>query len=115
MISKRQKKCKTLQQKYKVKSTGYEVILGDLKQRLKAKSMKIERYDQRIEQYKINRFSHQDQKRVFQQLSGKVNSDVKSDADESIRFWSKIWDNKVHHRKGDEWLRGQKTCRDDRK
>ena len=59
--------------------------------------MKIKRYDQRIEQYKT--------KRVCQQLGGKVNSNEKPDANESKRFWSNIWDNKVDHKKDAEWLR----------
>ena len=67
--------------------------------------MKIKRYNQRIEQYKINRLFQQDQKRVYQQLNGKANNDEKPDADESIRFWSNIWDNKVRHKKDAEWLR----------
>ena len=94
---------------------GLGIVLEELKQRLQAKSMKSKRYDQRIEQYKINRLFHQDQKRVYQQLNGKVNSDVKPDADESIRFWSNIWDSKVHHRKDAEWLREQRAGKDNRK
>ena len=111
---KKTEKYKILEQKYKVKSKGLGIVLEELKQRLQAKSMKIKRYDQRIEQYKINRLFHQDQKRVYQQLKGMVNSDVKSDADESIRFWSNIWDSKVHHRKYAEWLREQRAGKDDR-
>ena len=76
--------------------------------------MKIKRYDQRIEQCKINRLFLQDQKRVYQQLNGKVNSDVKPDADESIRFWSNIWDSKVHDSKDAEWLRERRAGKDDR-
>ena len=48
-------------------------------------------------------------------MNGKVNRDVKPDADESIRFWSNIWDSKVHHRKDAEWLREQRAGKDDRK
>ena len=83
MISKRQKIDKVLEQKHKVNSKGLGTVLEELKQRLEAKSMKIQRYDQRIEQYKTNRLFHQDQKRVYQQLNGKVNSDIKLDVAES--------------------------------
>ena len=69
---KRIEKYKELEQKYRIKKKGLNVVLEELKQRLKAKSMKIKRYDQRIEQYKINRLFQQDQKRVYQQLGGKV-------------------------------------------
>ena len=44
-----------------------------------------------------------------------MNSDLKPDADESIRFWSNIWDSKVHHRRDSQWLREQGAGKDDRK
>ena len=44
---------------------------------MQAKATKIKRYDQRIEQYRINRLFQQDQKRVYQQLNGKIEA-VKS-------------------------------------
>ena len=112
---KKKEKYKILEQKHKVNSKGLGIVLEELKQQLEAKSMKIQRYDQRIEQYKINRLLHQDQKRVYQHLNGKVNSDVKPDVDESIQFWSNVWDIKVHHRKNAEWLREQRACKNDRK
>ena len=102
---KRIEKYKELEQKYRIKKKGLNVVLEELKQRLKAKSMKIKRCDQRIEQYKINRLFQQDQKRLYQQLGGKVNSNEKPDANESKRFWSNIWDNKVDHRKDAETRR----------
>ena len=47
---------------------------------------KINLFDQRIKQYKINRLFHQDQMRVCQRLNGKANNDAKPDADKNIRF-----------------------------
>ena len=58
---------------------------------MQAKVTKIKRYDQRIEQYRINRLFKQDQKRVYQQLNGKIESSEKPDTEESRRFWSNIW------------------------
>ena len=112
---KKTEKYKMIEQKYKVKSKGLGIVLEELKQRLQAKSMKIKRYDQRIQQYTLNRLFHQDQKRVYQQLNGETNSDVKPDAVESRKFWSNIWDSNVHHRKDAEWLRELRACKDDRK
>ena len=59
---KKTEKYKILEQKYKVKSKGLGIVLEESKQCLQAKSMKIERYDQRIEQYKVNRLFHQHQR-----------------------------------------------------
>ncbi|XP_063598714.1 uncharacterized protein LOC134775182 [Penaeus indicus] len=112
---KRMEKYKQLEQKYRIKRKGLKVVLEELKQRFKAKSMKIKRYEQRIERYKINRLFQQDQKRVYQQLGGKVNSNEKPDAIESKRFWSNIWDNKVDHKKDAEWLRELRAAKGDGK
>ena len=76
--------------KYKVKKKGVNVVLEELKERMQPKDTKIKRYDQRIEQYRINRLFQQDQKRVYQQLNGKIESSENPDAEESRRFLSKI-------------------------
>ena len=91
------------------------MVLEELKQRLQAKSMKIKRYDQRIEQYRINRLFQQDQKQVYQHLNGKVNSGEKPDAYESRRFWSSIWGRKVHHKREAAWLRDLRENKNDEK
>ena len=57
-----------------------------------------ERYEQRIEQYRVNRMYQQDQKRVYQEMNGKPGGEkVMPDAEKSVRFWSEIWDNDIHH------------------
>ena len=49
-----------------------KIVLEDLKQRTQVKATKIKRYDQRIEQHRINRLFHQNQKIVYQHLHGKL-------------------------------------------
>ena len=83
---KKTKKYRELEQKYRIENTGLNVVLEELKQRLQANAMKIKRYNQRIEQYKINKLFQQDQKQVYQQLNGKTNNNEKPDADESKRL-----------------------------
>ena len=68
-----------------------------LRQRLQVKSTKIKRYDQRIEQFRLNRMFQVDQKKVYQQLNGETKSSEKPDANESKEFWSNIWDKEVKH------------------
>ena len=46
---------------YKVEKKGLNVVLEEQKQRIQAKATKIKRYDQRIEQHRINRLFQQDQ------------------------------------------------------
>ena len=58
-IKKKEKYWET-EHKYGVKKKGLNVVLQELKQRIQAKATKIKRYDQRIEQYRINRMFQQD-------------------------------------------------------
>ena len=51
--------------------------MEELKQRLQAKAVKLERYELRIEQYRLNRLFQQDQKRVYQELNGEMTSEEK--------------------------------------
>ena len=50
-----------VEHKYKVQKKGLIVVLEEQKQRIQAKATKIKRYDQRIEQHRINRLFQQDQ------------------------------------------------------
>ena len=102
---KKKEKYKVIEHKYRVKKKGLNVVLEELKQRMQAKATKIKRYDQRIEQYRINRLFQQDQKRVYQQLNGKIESREKADTEESKRFWSNIWGTEKSHNKNAEWLK----------
>ena len=53
---KKKEKYKVIGHKCRVKKTGLNVVIEELKQRVQAKATKMKRYDQRIEQYVINRF-----------------------------------------------------------
>ena len=91
--------------KYRITAKGLNVVIEELKQRLKAKSYKIKRYESRIEQFRINRMFNQDQKKVYEKLQGKQREEnVIPDAEESKIFWSNIWSKEVEHQKDAEWL-----------
>ena len=62
---KKKEKYKVLEHKYGVKKKGLKVVLEELKQRIQAKATTSKRYDQRLQQHKINRLFQQDQKRVY--------------------------------------------------
>ena len=102
---KKKEKYKVIEQKYRVKKKRLNVVLEELKQRIQANTTKIKWYGQRFEQYRINRLFQQDQKRVYQQLNGKIKSSEKPDTEESRRFWSNIWGAGKSHNKNTEWLK----------
>ena len=60
--SKKKQKMKEPYEKYRVKKKGIKTVIEELKQRMLAKSAKVKRYEQRIEQFRQNRIFDVDQK-----------------------------------------------------
>ena len=99
-------KYKIFDRKYRIKTKGEDTVIEELKQRLQAKATKLKRYENRIQQFKINSSFQQDQKEVYQELSGlKRTEGVTPDAAESERFWSTIWGNEAQHNRDAQWLK----------
>ena len=98
-------KLQKLEEKYRVKNKGIKTVIEELKQRMIAKSEKIKRFDQRINQFRINRMFLNDQKKVYEELNGKEarTNDIPN-AEESKRFWGDIWTIEKEHNKDAEWL-----------
>ena len=97
-------KTKLVEEKYRVKRKGLTTVIEELKQRILAKAAKIYRYEQRIEQYRINRLFKVNQKKVYNELYGQTgssNGDMPN-ADESREFWSGIWSVENEHNKEDD-------------
>ena len=85
--AKKKGKLKDLEEKYGVKRKGFKTVVEELKQRMIAKSAKVQRYEQRITQCKQNRLFHIDQKKLYSELNGgRQFSHNVPDADESRRF-----------------------------
>ena len=81
-------------------------MIEELKQRILAKAAKISRYEQRIQQYRINRLFKVDQKKVYNKFNGQTgssNGDIPH-AEESRAFWSGIWSVEKEHNKEADWL-----------
>ena len=55
-----------------MKKKGVKVVVEELKQRIPLKAAKIDRYERRINQFRINRMFSPNQKRVFMELDGEV-------------------------------------------
>ena len=73
-----------------------------------AKSAKIRRYEQRIEQFRQNKIFDFDQKKVEFNGGGVRPSDVPN-VEESERFWSNIWSVEKGHNRETEWLKDLKN------
>ena len=56
-------------EKYKVKRKGLKTVIEELKQRMLAKSAKVKRYEQRIEQFRQNRIFDLNQQKIYAELN----------------------------------------------
>ena len=63
--TRKESKAKLVEEKYRVKRKGLTAVIEKLQQRVLAKAAKISRYEQRIQQYRINRLFKVDQKKVY--------------------------------------------------
>ena len=101
-------KCTRLK-KYNIRRKGIEVVLEELKQRLKAKRAKVIRYEQRVKQYRQNRLFISDQKRFYQEINGNTAAEkLIPNAQESQDFWSEIWGKEEKHNLNAGWLKDLK-------
>ena len=66
--SKKKQKVKELYEKYRVKK-GLKTVIEELKQRMLAKSTKVKRYEQRIEQFRQNSIFDLNQKNLYAELN----------------------------------------------
>ena len=106
------KKCKLseLNERYRVKSKGLKTVIEELKQRMLAKSAKIRRYEQRIEQFRQNRIFDFDQKKIYAEFNGGgVRSNDVPNVEESKRFWGDICSAEKGHNQEAEWLKDLKN------
>ena len=105
LSNKKSEKIQRLKEKYWVNKKGIKAVVEELKQRMIAKSAKIKRYDQRINQFRQNRIFSVDQKKIYKKLNGgEARTNEVPDAEESRRFWVDIWTMEKEHNKGAEWL-----------
>ena len=84
-----------LERKFNVKRKGAEVVHEEVRQRLVVAGAKLEKYDNKTEQNRQNRLFESNQKRLLNELEGTQRESVITDAEESRRFWSDIWDQAV--------------------
>ena len=95
-----------LERKYLVKKKGINVVIEELKQRIKAVQHKIKRYEDRTEQYKQNRMFETNQKRLYEIIDGvHRNNNETPNAGECLEFWSGIWSKPANHNVDAEWLK----------
>ena len=93
-------------ERYRVKRKGLKTVIEKLKQRLLAKSAKVRRYQQRIEQFRQNRIFDFDLKKMYAEFNGdEVRPSDALNAEECKRFWGDLRSTGKGHNREAEWLK----------
>ena len=104
--SKKKQKMKELYEKYRVKKKGLKTVIEGLKQRMLAKSAKVKRYEQKIEQFRLNRIFDHDKKKIYAELYGNgIRLNDVPNAEECTKFGGDIWGVRKEHNREAEWLK----------
>ena len=107
----KKKNLETLQRKYKLKETKLLRVKEELIQKLKAKSGKIKRYDQRIKQYHQNKQFRNNEIGFFSRLNSEdvhVTSEIPGKK-KAKEFWSNLWSKNGTPNENAKWLKDIKT------
>ena len=106
--SKKKQKVKELYEKYRVKK-GLKTVIEELKQRMLAKSTKVKRYEQRIEQFRQNSIFDLNQKNLYAELNREgVRSNDVPNVEKLTKFWSDIQGVRKEHNREAEQLKDLK-------
>ena len=97
-----------LNRKYPLlKKKGTKCIQEELKQRLRSKAAKIQRFQKRCDRYHQNRTFGNNQRPFYRNLSSSPSTNMEASESEKeacLSFWKNIWDNEATHNTNAEWL-----------
>ena len=94
-----------LERKYKIKVKGFDVVIEELKQDLKAIRQKIKRFTDRVEQFNQNRLFVNNQRQFYRNLQGGKNENGEApDRGATREFWQTIWSEPVEHNRNAVWI-----------
>ena len=87
-----------MRRKYQLDNKSIKVRIEELKRRITANSMKLKRYEARIEQYTQNRLFETNQKKLFEKLEKReLREQAMPDKEEATQFWNGIWNQSVNY------------------
>ena len=94
-----------LENVYRLMEKGTLFVIEFLKGKIHAGSCKVQNYLRRNLQFRQNNLFRNDQKKLYQELSGSAQTDsVAPNGEEATKFWSGIWSNPGTHNSNAEWL-----------
>ena len=102
---------KELNEKCRIQEKSLNHIIEDVKQKVKAKAHKIQRYTNRNKGYQQYKLFQTNQKRLLNQPRGEDAQQENPEAEPSKRLWEGIWGNPITHNKQAVWLQEIKEKR----
>ena len=93
--------------KYHLHSYNINHAVEHAKQRLTALSHRLQRYEARNEQYKINTLFRKRPQKVYEQFrrGNQETNKTMPNKDSTMKFWEEIWNVPVQHKEEAQWLR----------
>ena len=78
-----------------------------MKQRIASIAAKVRRYKGRVDRFRQNRISQNNQRQFYRELNpeGERRDNDQLDAEESKKFWGDIWSELVDHNRDAKWLK----------
>ena len=83
-----------LRGKYVLNQKGFVYVMEEIRKRIKSKRGKLNRYNNRVNQYEQNRTFRNNGRMFYKKLNGDSNNDNTNSTpgeNESSKFWKKIW------------------------
>ena len=83
-----------LREKYVLKQKGFVYVMDEIRKRIKSKRGKLNRYNNRVNQYQQKRTFRNNGRMFYKKLNGDSNNDNKNSTpgeNESSKFCKKIW------------------------
>ena len=89
---KKKRKLSELNERHRMKRKRLKIVIDELQQRILAKSAKVRRYQQKIEQLRQNRIFDFDQRKMYAEFNGfGVRPIDVPNVEESKRFCDDLW------------------------
>ena len=89
---KKKRKLSELNERHRMKRKRLKIVIDELQQRILAKSAKVRRYQQKIEQLRQNRIFDFDQRKMYVEFNGfGVRTIDVPNVEESKRFCDDFW------------------------
>ena len=91
-----------------LKKKGLKTITEELKQRVRAKAAKIQRFKKRCDRYRDGQLFRNNQRQFYRNLSSETSTDLSDTSEDQVKdikdFWQNIWGTEAVHNTDASWI-----------